>query len=177
MAIKNFALFLFLFAIGGLFFSSQTTQSQIISKEKPMLVFDNSTMYTLSELGVERIVNSTKAERYKNKDIMQNGKIIMRAKDRNITDYVSANTIIKRGDKFEFLKNAKYNRENYISLKSDEMFYNAKTKIATNNIPFKGRYYDNILNGEKLYFDTNTSVIKANKAHFEIETEKNKDIN
>lgn len=168
MAINYFAYSLITIA----FFSMIATVTQkvdsSVKKEKAQIVFDNSTLYTMNTQNIERVVNSSKALKYKNRDMMYDGKIILRAKD-NSTDFIEADVIIKRKDDYKFLNNVKYNRENDILLNTQELFYNTKTKIAKNSKPFDGNYYEHKLKGTNLYLDTTNSVFKSSKSHFEIE--------
>lgn len=171
MAIRAFIYTLLGLTLISFFFSANTEQANIKVKDKPGLVFDDSIMYTLTSEGMSRIVISKKAERYKTKDMMYDGKIITESKDGNYTDYISADLMVKRGEKFKFINNAKYNRENFIELNSDEILYDAKTRIATNTMPFTGRYYDHTIKGTHLYFNTFESIMRANNAHFEVFTQ------
>ena len=168
MAINYFAYSLITIA----FFSMLATVTQevdnSVKKEKAQIVFDNSTLYTMSTQNIDRIVNSTKVLKYKNRDMMYDGKIILRNKDNN-TDYIESDVIIKRKDDYKFLNNVKYNKENDITLNTNELFYNTKTKIAKNSKPFDGYYYEHKLKGTNLYLDTNKSIFKSEKSHFEIE--------
>lgn len=141
-------------------------------EEKPQIVFENSTLYTFNVDNLERIVNSTRAMKYKTKDIMYDGKIILRRVD-NGTDYIESDVIIKRLEQYKFLNNVKYNRENNIILNTDELFYDGIKKIATNTIEFDGIYNDSTIKGKALYLDTNKSVFKAKNTHFEVLTDNN----
>lgn len=170
MAIRVFIYSLLFLTVISFFVSATTKETNIKIEDKPGLVFDDSIMYTLTQEGMSRIVVSSKAERYKTKDVMYEGKIITEAKEGGYTDFITADLMVKRGDKFKFINNAKYNRENFIELTSDEILYDTATRIATNSMPFKGRYYEHILNGSHLYFNTDKSIMKAKKAHFEVET-------
>lgn len=172
MAIRVFVYSLFALSLIAFFASIENKQADIKLEEKPSLVFHDSIMYTLTEQNMTRIVQSKRAERYASKDVMYDGKIITESKNGEYTDYVSADLIVKRKEQFKFVNNAKYNRENFIELTSDEILYNATTRIATNSLPFQGRYYNNILNGSHLYFDSNKSILRAKKAHFEVELDK-----
>lgn len=169
MAIRIFVYGLLIISTLSFFVSAQTQVEDIKIEEKPMLVFHDSVMYTLTDENMTRIVQSSRAERYKTRDLMYDAEIITLSQDKAYTDYISANLIIKRGDIFKFLNNAKYNRENFIEFTSDEIIYNSKTEIATNTKPFKGRYYKNILNGNNIFFDAGKSIMRSKNAHFEVE--------
>ncbi len=137
------------------------------NEEQPQIVFENSTLYTFNVDNLERIVNSTRAMKYKNKDIMYDGKIILRRVD-NGTDYIESDVIIKRLEQYKFLNNVKYNRENNIVLNTDELFYDGIKKIATNTIAFDGIYNSSTIKGNSLYLDTNKSIFKSKDTHFEV---------
>jgi hypothetical protein len=173
MAIRVFVYGLLIISTLSFFVSSQNEVEDIKIEEKPMLVFHDSIMYTLTNTGMARIVQSSRAERYETRDMMYDAEIITLSKNKEFTDYISADLIIKRGDIFKFLNNAKYNRENFIELNSDEIIYNSSTEIATNTKPFSGRYYQHILNGENLFFDAGKSIMRSQNAHFEVELNDN----
>lgn len=59
-----------------------------------------------------------------------------------------------------------------MTLNTNELLYNAETKIATNTLPFEGTYFNNYLEGENMYLDLNNYYMNALKTHFEIEIEK-----
>lgn len=168
MAINYFAYLLIIVAFFSMIVTVTQEVDNSVKKEKAQIVFDNSTLYTMNTQNIDRVVNSTKALKYKNRDMMYDGKIILRTKD-NSTDFIEADVIIKRKDDYKFLNNVKYNRENDILLNTQELFYNTKTKIAKNSKPFDGHYYEHKLKGTNLYLDTTNSVFKSEKSHFEIE--------
>ena len=105
--------------------------------------------------------------KYKTKDIMYDGKIILRRVD-NGTDYIESDVIIKGLEQYKFLNNVKYNRENNIILNTDELFYDGIKKIATNTIEFDGIYNNSTIKGKALFFDTNKSIFESKDTHFEI---------
>ncbi|XPV69941.1 MAG: hypothetical protein ACNI25_05040 [Halarcobacter sp.] len=136
-----------------------------------LLTFDDATMYTLTTESMNRIIYTKKAVRYKTKDMMYDGALTLKSKDKannQITDVLYADLIIKRGDNFKFINNVKYKRDDYITLYTNELVYNAKNKIATNSVPFNGTYYNNSLSGEKIYLNLNKYHLKADNTHFEI---------
>lgn len=142
-------------------------------KDLALFTFHNSTMYTLNDVTTTRIVHAKQVTRYKNRDVMYNGEIVLKAKDekvKNATDIISADVIIKKGVDYTFLNNVKYRRDDFISLNTNELFYNATTKIATNTVPFDGTYYNHYVKGKNLFFDTLKNEMKSTNAHFEIET-------
>lgn len=173
MAIKYFAYSLFIISFFSMIATVTKKEDNDSKKEQAQLIFDNSTLYTMNAENIERIVNSSRTLRFVNRDVMYDGKIILRAQD-NTTDYIESDIIVRRKENYKFLNNVKYNKENNILLNTQELFYNTKTKIAKNSKPFDGYYYDSKLVGTNLYLDTVNSVFKANKSHFEIELNSNK---
>ncbi|WP_072680787.1 hypothetical protein [Arcobacter sp. LA11] len=171
---------IFIFALLGLsilsyFIPVEDKTKKGANEDIALLTFKDSTMYTLTTDSMHRIVDSKEALRYKNRDVMYDGVLTLKGKDKNnkeITDVLFSDVIIKRGDDFKFLNNVKYRRDNYITLNTNELFYNDKTGIATNTLPFEGTYFNNYIKGQNIYLNLNKYHMKANKTHFEVEVEK-----
>lgn len=172
MGIRLFIYVLFIISIISLFTNVSSDVKYKKHKDIALVTFNDSTMYTLDEKNVSRIVQSKEAKRFKKRDEMYEGTFIVRAKSKNtssLTDIISADFIEKKGNKLKFENHVKYNRDDFISLSTDILYYNTKTKIAYNNKPFIGKYYNNFLIGEKFHVDTNKTYFKSQKAHFEID--------
>lgn len=167
MAINYFAYAILIISFVSAIVGIAPQEKDKNKEEQPQIVFENSTLYTFNEDNIERIVNSKRAMNYKAKDIMYDGKIILRRVD-NGTDYIEADVIIKRLEQYKFLNDVKYNRENNIILNTDELFYDGIKKIATNTIEFDGIYNNSTIRGKSLYLDTNKSIFKSKDTHFEI---------
>ncbi len=175
MAIKVFIYSLLVLSLISLFTSISNEVDESSQKDIPLITFSNSTMYTLNNKEVTRIVQSTESIRYKSRDEMFEGVFYLRAKskDRNdLADVISADFIEKKGPKLKFVNSVKYNRADFVTLKTDILHYNLDTKIVYNNKPFIGTYYNDSLNGTELYMDTNKTHFKSKNAHFEIDLEK-----
>lgn len=173
MAIKYFTYILLICSFIATVIAITPREKDKNKEEQPQIVFENSTLYTFNEDNLERIVNSTRAMKYKTKDVMYDGKIILRRVD-NGTDYIQSDIIIKRLEQYKFLNDVKYNRENNILLNTDEMFYDGIKKIATNTIAFDGIYNNSTIKGKSLYYDTNKQIFKAKDTHFEVLLNSNK---
>lgn len=167
MAIKYFTYLILVISFISAIVTITPKENDKSKEEQPQIVFENSTLYTFNVDNLERIVNSTRAMKYKTKDIMYDGKIILRRVD-NGTDYIESDVIIKRLEQYKFLNNVKYNRENNIILNTDELFYDGIKKIATNTIEFDGIYNNSTIKGKALFFDTNKSIFESKDTHFEI---------
>lgn len=175
MVIRVFVFLLFVLSVGSYFIPLEENPNDNKDKDSPLLIFVDSTMYTLDTESMNRIIFAKKAIRYEDRDVMYDGSLMSKSMDKNnkeIADNLLADLIIKRGDDFKFLNDVKFTRNDYLSLNTDELLYNAKTKIATNTLPFDGTYFDNSLKGEHIYLDLNKYYMKALNTHFEIEIEK-----
>lgn len=175
MVIKLFVSSLLLFSILSYFIPVENNTKKNEAEDIALLTFVDSTMYTLTPVSLNRIVNSKEALRYKNKDVMHDGVLTLKGKDSNnkeVTDILISDVIIKRGDDFKFLNNVKYKRDDSITLNTDELFYNDKTGIAKNTLPFDGTYFKNYIEGKNIYLDLNKYYMTAKDTHFEIEVEK-----
>lgn len=175
MVVRVFIFALLGFSILSYFIPVEDKRKKDASEDIALLTFTNSTMYTLTTDSMHRIVDSKEVLRYKNRDVMHEGVLTLKAKDndnKNLVDILYSDVIIKTGDDFKFLHNVKYRRDNFITLNTNELFYNSKTRIATNTLPFDGTYFNNYIQGENIYLNLNKYHMKANNAHFEVEVEK-----
>ena len=155
------------------FFATVSNEVKINEKKDIALItFNDSILYTLNDINVSKIVKSSTAMRYEYRDEMYDATFVLRAKseqNKDITDIISADFIIKRGPRLKFEDNVKYNRGDFVSFSTDVLHYNMDTKVAYNNEPFTGTYYGNNLNGSELYVDTVKTYFKSQKSHFEID--------
>ncbi|PLY05104.1 MAG: hypothetical protein C0625_13800 [Arcobacter sp.] len=176
MVIRSFVFILLGIALVSYFIPVQTNKKNDKDEDIVLLSFNDSTMYTLTPDSMNRIIYSKKVLRYKNRDVMIEGALTLKGKDKDnkeITDILYADIIIKRDDIFNFFNNVRYRRDETITLNTDELFYNSKSKIATNTLPFDGTYFNNYIKGEQIYLDMNKYYMKANDTHFEVEIQKN----
>ena len=175
MVVRIFVFVLFSLSIISYFIPLEKGYKENINEDKPLLTFVDSTMYTLDTNSMNRIIFAKKAIRYKNRDVMNDASLMLKSVDKEnkeITDTLLSKLIIKREDEFEFINDVKFTRNEYITLNTDELLYNAKTRIATNTLPFDGRYFNNYIKGEHIYLDLNKYYMKSLKTHFEIDVEK-----
>lgn len=171
MAIKVFFSSLLALAILSVFLDVEQNSKSTSAQERALLTFHDSTLYIINENSIESIVQSKKALRYKNKDVMYEGKLISKSKDKSYDlDILQSDVILKIEHKWNFLQNVVYTRDDFISLKTDEIEYDANKSIAQNKKPFTAIYNGNTLKGENIYFDFTKSILKASNAHFEVNT-------
>ncbi|RXJ87062.1 hypothetical protein [Arcobacter sp. CECT 8985] len=175
MVVKFFIYALFLISLTIYFIPVHLNNEIDKKKDIPLVTFNDSTMYTLNQETTTKIVTAKKASRFKTHDIMYKGNFILKAKDKkvkNATDFISANVIIKKVDDYTFIGDVKFRRNDFITLNTEELYYNDKTQIATNKVAFNGKYYNNYTKGKNLYLDLQKNIMKSRNSHFEIETTK-----
>lgn len=177
MVIKIFVLALLGLSVGSYFIPVEKVNKKDVSNDIALLTFNDSTMYTLTPASMNRVVNSKRVQRFRNRDVMYEGYLTLKSKDKenqDITDILYSDVIIKRGETFNFINNVKFLRNDYLTLNTNELVYNAKTKIATNTLPFDGKYFNNTIKGENIYLDLNSYHMKSKNTHFEVEVQREK---
>ncbi len=176
MVVRVFVAILLILSVVSYFIPvSNSTKNDSID-DMPLLVFKDSTMYTLTTDNMNRIVYSKEVQRFRDRDVMYEGALTLKGKDKNnneITDILYSDIIIKKAELYKFLKNVRFRRDDFVTLNTDELFYDSLKEVATNTLPFYGTYYSNKIKGESLYLDMNSYHMKSNNTHFEIEIEKN----
>ncbi len=173
MAIKSFIFIFLFFAIIAYISPINTSNKQSTTDNIALVTFYDSIMYTLDIKSINRFIISKKVERYKTKDLMYNGIITIQKKqnDKKVFDYLSGDFIEKKENNFKFIKNVVLKRDDYITLYTDELLYNIKTNTAQNSTSFDAYYNNNYLKGTSLFLDLDSSYMRANNTHFEIDYE------
>jgi len=175
MGIKIFVNSLLALGIAAYFIPVENIKTQSDDKDIPLVVFEKPYMYTLDETSVSREVRATHAVKYKNRDEMYNADIILKNKPPKtdfIVEKLKAKTIISHGDILTFKEDVSYSRDNFISLTTQKMYYDTKARVAYNDVPYKGKYYNNNVEGTNLYIDMSKNYMKSKKVHFEVEMKK-----
>ena len=176
MVVRIFVLLLLVLSVVSYFIPISNTIKNDSFNDIPLLVFKDSTMYTLTTESMNRIVYSKEVQRFRDRDVMYEGAITLKGQDKSnnkIIDVLYSDIIIKKDELYKFLKNVKFRRDDFITLNTDELFYDSQKAIATNTLPFHGTYYNNKIEGEGLYLDMNSYYMKSSNTHFEIEMRKN----
>jgi len=173
MALKVFV-YSILFLSGFLVLGNVDTNVEKENKtEAALLNFKDATMYTLTQDNITRIINAKEVYRFKNKDLMYNATIILNNELSVGSDTIKADIMEKRAQKYTFINNASFQRDNYLFLKSNEFFYNGETQILTNTIDYTGYYYNNTLAGDSIYYNNLKNIFKSKNVHFEVEIQNN----
>jgi hypothetical protein len=177
MDVKIFTYSLLAITIGVYFIPVENKVDKNIDKDLPLVVFEKPLMYTITEQNISRIVNASKAIRYKSRDEMFDADILLRnnipSKDFKI-EILKAKKIVKKTDDFILTDNVIYKRDDFISLNTNELYYNLKTRIAKNSVAYDGTYNNHYIKGDNLYLDANKNYIKSKNVHFEIDIENKK---
>ena len=175
MAIKLFTFILLLLSLGAYFVPVENLKKTLEDKDKPLVVFEDSIMYTIDETSINRVVFATHAIKYKNRDEMYNADITLKNKDINKdfnNEKLKADLIVKQGDIYTLINNVKYTRDDFIKLNTNELFYDHIKKIAQNTKPFDAIYNSHFVKGNNVYLDINNEFVKAKNTHFEIDVTK-----
>ena len=166
--------FIFLIIVISLLMTNLEVKERNLSityKDIPMVVFENSTLYEISKKEVIRIIQSSKALNYKDRDELFDATIIVRNRDKNSSDSISAKHIIKKDRFYKMYQNVYLNRDNTMQLQTNFISYDEKNQIASNDVDFKLIHNNSILTGDSFYFDGINGIIKAKNAHFIIKQE------
>ncbi|MGB5793209.1 LPS export ABC transporter periplasmic protein LptC [Poseidonibacter sp.] len=177
MDIRFFAYILLVVSVMGYFIPVENKLNTNDSLDIPLVVFDKPLMYTLDEENVSKIIDATHAVRYKNRDEMYDATITLKnskPEENYNFEELKAEVIIKKADDITLRKNVFYKRDDFVDLKTDELFYNTKTKIAYNSKPYEGNYYKHYIKGTNLYLDGIKDNMKSKNVHFEVEMKNKK---
>lgn len=179
MGIKIFIYVLFTLSLASYFYKVDVDLGKKTTEERPLLTFDNATMYTIDEYEVRRVVQAKIAAIFKNKEELFDAIIVDRVqdeKDKVFTDTIRSNYLLKEGSFLTMRGDVKYNRGGEIVLNSSELYYDIDKMVGYNKKPFELLYNSQLLTGTNIYFDGKSYIFEADKTHFEIDI-KNKDNN
>lgn len=177
MDIKFFVNALLVVGIAAYFVPVENKVSKNDEKDIALVVFEKPYMYTIDEQSISKEVKASYAVKYKNRDEIFKANIVLKNKPPQndfIVEKLSAKNIISHGDILTFKDDVNYERDDFVSLQTKELFYNTKEKIAYNDVPYKGTYYKNSIEGSKLYIDMKKDLLKSKKVHLEIDMDNKK---
>lgn len=144
--------------------------------EVPQFIFNNATMYSLDENGLNRYITASQALNFKTKDIMYDANITLYNQDRTKNFYkesLRSKNMLKVQDIYTFTDNVEYKRDNFMQVNTDKLIYDDKNKILQNNTNFNARYYTHKYSGDTLFLDINSSSISSKNTNFKIDMKKN----
>jgi hypothetical protein len=172
MGINLFILILIVSSI----FVANIEQEVKIKKVKhdnlPTVTFNNSVLYILDEKHVSKMINSSQALSYKNKNELYDATILIKNKY-NKTNTISAQYILDEKKVYSLYSNVdiQINQKNKIKLNSDFIKYDTNKNILSNNKPFELIYNNSVIIGDNLFFDNTNNIINAKNTHMKIKRE------
>jgi LPS export ABC transporter protein LptC len=177
MGIRIFIYILLAISIGGYYYQVDLFHKKVQKSNLPLVTFDDAILYNIDEENLKKIIQSKKADFYKQKKEFVDTTIYQRSIDKNneiLNEVLSANYILEQNNNFyKLIGDVKYSKNSNITLSSDELFYEANKKILYNDNNFTLIYNENKFNGISFFYNLNKGIFKANQIHFEILTKFN----
>ncbi|MEA3354401.1 MAG: LPS export ABC transporter periplasmic protein LptC [Campylobacterota bacterium] len=171
MEISKFLYFLLSVSVLFLFYNKDMDTKQKEKEDKPLVVFEESIMYKINDKTVDEIIESKKAYLFKNKEEIFDGIIVKKnenEKNGEKINTVSANHILKNKDQLTLKGNVNLQRDDKLTVKTDYLEYNLKTKIAKSNTKFSALQDNKSFEGVGFYANGKTNYIEADKIHFKV---------
>ncbi len=175
MGLVQFIYIIFFGSIVVLSLGFDTSVPKIDKTNKPLVAFEDATMYTMDKEQVTQIAKAKKAVRYKKKDELYDASFVLRVNDKEddeLLDILSAKKVTKQGNKLLLRDDVKYNRADIMQFESEVLNYNIGTKIATNMNKFTALYNGDKLSGTHIYVDAKKNIIRAKNTKFIVDLEK-----
>lgn len=175
MALKLFVSITLLLSIIIYFIPVENSKKDDKKDDIAQFIFENSTMYSLSEVGLDRVIASQQAVRYQNRDEMYFGDITLYNSDPTKEfkkENIKSDFIVKKGDIYTLEDNVKYRRDDFVKIDTSYLIYDDLKKIAKNSHPFNASYYANRYSGNSIYFEMEKNFIKSKNTHFEVDMTK-----
>lgn len=162
MAVKFLYYFVIVFFGISLFLLFQ--KPYVIEKKEnqnvPEIVMKNVQNFELTDFGVLSFLKSKIVRRYKTHDEFED--VSMLKKNPNgLIDSVSAQLGVLRNNDLLLKKDVRYDRSDGLSLESQEVFYNLKTKVLSSNVDFKLSNPRGVSYGSSFIYDTDKGIIQA----------------
>lgn len=175
MAITRFFYILLVFSFIFLFYSKDTKPVEMKKEEKATVIFENSVMYEIDTQKVKQVIQSQKANIFKDYEELYNATVIAKSKDDiDRSSSLSADHIVKIKDDIFLNGNVHFQSYNDVVFKSEQLHYNTKNDIAKNDTKFEATKKNSRFEGENLYYDSKINQIVAKNTHFKIDLEDNK---
>ena len=174
MGITKFLYLLLAFSIAIIFYDIDQVTNEKDEEQRPLVSFYDSVMYNINTESVNNIIPSKEAYFYKTREEMFQGTIITRSKDEDYvgkTNSVSADSMVKIGDEVYLDGNVNLETADGMTLKTEQLQYNLKTRIAQNEERFVATQGFHDFYGKNLYYDDLNRYLRAKYAHFNIKVE------
>lgn len=167
MGINKFIIFLIIGTIIFLIIEKNQTVENFKEVSKPKVSFHDSIMYEITNQKVKQIVMSKQANLYDNREELYEGTIVIKDnQNNNDSNIASGNRIIKIANKVYLNGSVNLQLANGTHIKTEELYYNITTKIASNSVDFIAIRNNDTFNGNSLYLDSMREIIKAEQIKF-----------
>jgi len=174
MGINKFMIFLIIFTILFLLFDKEQLSQKEKKEKSPTVSFYDSTMYEITEENVNQIVKSKQADMYDDKEELKEATIVAKSDNHSYnTNIASSNKMIKIGDKVFLNEKVNLQLSDGTNIKTEQLNYNLKTKIANNSVAFIVLRDNDTFQGENLFLDSIAEHITADKAKFKMKVGNN----
>ncbi len=161
MGVKIFAIFTFLFMFEIIFLN--TTQFKSTAKRKNIdytdISFDKIDSYLITEKGVSSTLNSSKVLKYKDHiELFDINAMLTKNSKKN---YIKADKSIIKEEIITLKGDVRYESNDSIEIKSENLQYNKKSKIVSNNEAFTFNSKNGNVKGSNLFYDQVQGIVKA----------------
>lgn len=168
MGITNFTYALLFCAVALMLYTKDVKNTPVADDPKPLVIFEDSVMYTMDVDKTSQVIQSQKAFIYNDSEELLNATVVVKDKSNKDVNTLSAKHIVKYDNKLFLNDSVHYESSNGITLKTQQLEYDIKKKIAQNVSEFNATKDNHIFRGESIYFDVANNNIKAKNTHFKI---------
>ena len=143
------------------------------NKDIPVFEIRNFILYELDRQKLVDVSNGESAIRYKNRYVLNNFVFTDNSQENLVN--LSANIGIYKNDTILLKKNVLYTKSDGLEFKSQKVFYNRKKGYIKSDVPFVATLNNDIIVGDKLYYDIKKEKLKAKnvKAKFQLKQQDN----
>ena len=169
MGINNFFYILIVVTLSTLFVSIDDKDLKENLSDQPFVIIENSSVYSVNTSNTDQIIRSKLFTKYANKEILIDSIILKRInEDKYLNHLITSKEAIRMNNIITLKGDVKYSRDINLLLNTDNLIYNEKTKVITNNDSFYGVYNNNKVKGKNIYIDSINNIIKADEVNFNI---------
>jgi len=174
MGISKFMMSLIIFTLIFLFVEKDQIIQKVQNEKKPTVSFIDSTMYEITEVNIKQIVKSKQTDIYNEREELKDATIVARSNNNSYdTNIVSSKNMIKIDDKVFLSDSVNLQLSNGTNIKTEQLNYNLKTKIAYNDVDFTAIRDTDTFKGNSLYLDSVNNHLKAEKTKFRMKVGNN----
>ncbi len=173
MAVKIFSIILLLFVLEIAFLTTHEPITLDI-KNTPLdfsnITFEKVQAYVITKDGMQATLKAQKALAYNNRNELY--KVNAKVYNPTHIDTIKADRAIQKEVLLHLYSNISYESNNSMLLKSDELLYNTKTKIAKSLSPFSLVHKKLYAKGSRFVFDTKQNILHAKYIKLTLKEEK-----